>query len=49
MSAYRIPTDRPESDGTARWESTTLVLVEIEAGGVTRHGLVVRERGGRRR
>ena len=33
VSVYRIPTDRPESDGTARWESTTLVLVEIDAGG----------------
>ncbi len=34
VSAYTIPTDRqPESDGTAVWNSTTLVLVEIEAGG----------------
>ncbi len=34
VSAYRIPTDRqPESDGTAVWDSTTLVLVEIDAGG----------------
>ncbi len=33
MSAYRIPTDAPESDGTYEWDSTTLVLVEIAAGG----------------
>ena len=34
VSAYRIPTDRqPESDGTAIWKSTTLVLVEIDGGG----------------
>ena len=33
VSAYRIPTDVPESDGTAEWDSTTLVLVEISAGG----------------
>jgi L-alanine-DL-glutamate epimerase-like enolase superfamily enzyme len=33
--AYRFPTDFPESDGTYRWESTTLVLVEIRAGGRT--------------
>jgi L-alanine-DL-glutamate epimerase-like enolase superfamily enzyme len=34
VSAYTIPTDRqPESDGTAVWSATTLVLVEIEAGG----------------
>ena len=27
-SAYRIPTDFPESDGTLEWDATTLVLVE---------------------
>lgn len=32
--AYRIPTDAPEADGTITWDSTTLVLVEIEAGGL---------------
>jgi len=32
VSAYTIPTDEPESDGTLEWDSTTLVLVEIEAG-----------------
>lgn len=37
VSAYRIPTDAPESDGTLTWDATTLVLVEIEAGG--RRGL----------
>ena len=35
VSAYTIPTDFPESDGTIKWESTTLVLVEIIAGNVT--------------
>lgn len=33
--AYRIPTDAPEADGTFEWTSTTLVVVEIEAGGCT--------------
>lgn len=33
VSAYTIPTDSPESDGTLRWDSTTIVLVEVEAGG----------------
>lgn len=33
--AYTIPTDRPESDGTLAWEATTLVLVEVMAGGQT--------------
>ena len=31
VSAYRIPTDRPEADGTISWDSTTLVLVEAVA------------------
>jgi L-alanine-DL-glutamate epimerase-like enolase superfamily enzyme len=33
ISAYKIPTDYPESDGTYAWDSTTLVLVEATAGG----------------
>lgn len=36
-AAYAIPTDKPESDGTLEWDSTTLVVVEAEAGG--RRGL----------
>ncbi len=31
-TAYKIPTDAPESDGTFAWNSTTLIVVEIEAG-----------------
>jgi L-alanine-DL-glutamate epimerase-like enolase superfamily enzyme len=34
-SAYSIPTDAPESDGTLEWHATTLVLVHIDAGGKT--------------
>jgi L-alanine-DL-glutamate epimerase-like enolase superfamily enzyme len=33
VSAYTIPTDRPEADGTLAWDATTLVLVEAHAGG----------------
>ena len=33
VSAYKIPTDLPEQDGTIQWNSTTMVLVEITAGG----------------
>lgn len=33
VSAFRIPTEQPESDGTAEWDSTTVVLVELTAGG----------------
>jgi L-alanine-DL-glutamate epimerase-like enolase superfamily enzyme len=30
---FVIPTDRPESDGTLEWDSTTIVVVEVSAGG----------------
>ncbi len=33
VTAYKIPTDSPESDGTLQWESTTMVLVTLEAAG----------------
>src|SRR5665213_802271 len=32
VSAYTIPTETPEADGTINWNSTTLVLVEVYAG-----------------
>src|ERR671936_1456571 len=35
VSAFQIPTDQPESDGTLEWDSTTLVLVEVFGGGST--------------
>jgi L-alanine-DL-glutamate epimerase-like enolase superfamily enzyme len=35
VSAYTVPTDEPESDGTAEWDSTTIVVVEVRAGGST--------------
>jgi L-alanine-DL-glutamate epimerase-like enolase superfamily enzyme len=33
VSAFTIPTDMPESDGTLEWDSTTLVVTEVQAGG----------------
>lgn len=33
VSAFTIPTETPESDGTISWNSTTMVLVELESGG----------------
>jgi L-alanine-DL-glutamate epimerase-like enolase superfamily enzyme len=33
VSAYTVPTDAPESDGTLEWDSTTMVLVEVSGGG----------------
>lgn len=35
VSSFKIPTATPESDGTAEWSSTTLVLVELTAAGET--------------
>ena len=34
-SAYTVPTDRPESDGTFEWTSTTMVLAEVSACGAS--------------
>ncbi len=35
VSAYTIPTDRPEADGTIEWNSTTIVIVQVTAGNQT--------------
>lgn len=35
VSAYCVPTDFPESDGTLEWDATTLVLVRLHGGGKT--------------
>ncbi|WP_018614321.1 enolase C-terminal domain-like protein [Segetibacter koreensis] len=35
VSAYKIPTDAPEADGTLNWDSTSLVVVQLEAGDKT--------------
>lgn len=33
-SAYTIPTDFPESDGTIEWDKTTIIIVEAHAQGI---------------
>jgi L-alanine-DL-glutamate epimerase-like enolase superfamily enzyme len=33
VSTYTIPTETPEEDGTYGWHSTTVVIVEVAAGG----------------
>jgi len=33
--AYTIPTDFPEADGTAEWDSTTIVVAHVRGGGKT--------------
>src|SRR4051794_16187121 len=35
VAAHVIPTDRPESDGTLEWDSTTIVVVEAHSDGCT--------------
>jgi L-alanine-DL-glutamate epimerase-like enolase superfamily enzyme len=35
VSAFVVPTDSPESDGTAEWDSTTLILVELGVGKIS--------------
>ena len=37
VSAYTIPTDEPEADGTLEWDKTTLLVVELDAG--NKHGI----------
>ena len=37
-AAFTIPLDAPESDGTLRWDATTLVVVTVHAGGVVGTG-----------
>lgn len=38
VSAYTIPTETPESDGTLAWAETTLVLVKAQSGEITGYG-----------
>ncbi len=33
VSAYTVPTEQPEADGTLQWDSTTIVLVQARAAG----------------
>jgi L-alanine-DL-glutamate epimerase-like enolase superfamily enzyme len=35
VAAYTVPTDAPEQDGTFDWDSTTIVVCEVHAGGET--------------
>src|SRR5690348_11558138 len=43
-SAYVVPTDRPEADGTFAWTSTTLILAQASAGGQTGLGYTYADR-----
>jgi L-alanine-DL-glutamate epimerase-like enolase superfamily enzyme len=35
VTAYTVPTDAPEADGTLSWEATTIVVVHASGGGET--------------
>ena len=37
-TAYTIPTDQPEADGTIAWDDTTIVVVRVHADGVVGTG-----------
>jgi L-alanine-DL-glutamate epimerase-like enolase superfamily enzyme len=37
-TAYRVPTDAPEADGTFAWDSTTMVVVTATSGGAVGTG-----------
>ncbi|MEU5361995.1 enolase C-terminal domain-like protein [Streptomyces sp. NPDC005925] len=38
VSVYTVPTDAPEADGTLAWDTTTVVITEVSAGGSTGTG-----------
>jgi L-alanine-DL-glutamate epimerase-like enolase superfamily enzyme len=44
VTTYVVPTDEPESDGTLEWDRTTMVLVELSAGGTTGLGYTYADR-----
>ena len=35
VSAYSVPTESPESDGTAEWSETTAIIVQLRSAGTT--------------
>ncbi|HEY3729315.1 MAG TPA: enolase C-terminal domain-like protein [Solirubrobacteraceae bacterium] len=44
-AAYKVPTERHESDGTLEWDAVTLVLVEVDGGGQTGLGYTYSDAG----
>ena len=45
--SYTVPTDQPEADGTLTWDSTTVVLAEVVAGGTAGIGWTYSSDAGR--
>ena len=46
VSAFTVPTERSESDGTLEWASTTILVVEIAAGGASGLGYTYADAAG---
>ena len=44
VTVYTVPTETPESDGTIAWDKTSLVLVQVTAGGETGLGYTYADR-----
>jgi L-alanine-DL-glutamate epimerase-like enolase superfamily enzyme len=44
VNAFTVPTDKAEADGTLEWSETTLVAVELHAGGRTGFGFTYGDR-----
>lgn len=45
ISLYTIPTDAPEADGTISWDSTSMVLVQLECGATQSLGYTYADAG----
>ena len=45
VSLYTVPTDSPESDGTMSWDSTSMVLVQLECAGTRSLGYTYADAG----
>jgi L-alanine-DL-glutamate epimerase-like enolase superfamily enzyme len=44
LFVHEVPTEEPESDGTLEWNSTTMIVVQVEAGGETGIGYTYGDR-----
>ncbi|MGA9718650.1 MAG: mandelate racemase, partial [Acidobacteriaceae bacterium] len=45
ISLYTIPTEAPEADGTISWDSTSMVLVQLECGATQSLGYTYADAG----
>jgi hypothetical protein len=45
VDLYTVPTDAPEADGTCSWNSTSMVLAQLECAGVKALGYTYADAG----